>query len=79
MIAGSIALAIFDETGSRRANAEWQAALNFNHQQIVELKVGGRGQIIGIHYSRFHEPYLIRIRTNDGFEDHWMHEYEVKQ
>jgi hypothetical protein len=79
ILGGIIWSGIADEITSRKANAEWLAALKFQHREVVELRVGGQGQIIEIHYSRFHQPYLIRIRTDEGFEDRWMHEYEVKQ
>jgi len=79
MVGGLVTGAIWSGITNDRLNAERRAALKFQHQEVVELKVGGHGQIIQIHWDRFHEPYLIRVRTDEGLEDHWMDEYEVKQ
>ena len=79
MVGGGITWAVFYEIANSKADAEWKASLKFQQREVVELKVGGEGQIIEVHWDRFHEPYLIRVRIDEGLEDRWMHEYEVKQ
>lgn len=71
-------LAISYERETHKANQEFRLNLKFGKGDIVDLKIGGKGQIISVWGIRDKTPYLIRIRTVDGFEEHWMSEFEVK-
>ena len=51
--------------------------LKFEKGQIINLKIGGREQIIKV-ASKDDKPYKVRIRTDDGWIDHWMDEFELE-
>ncbi len=50
--------------------------LRFQIGDIVDLKIGGQGQIISISGSS--RPYYIRIRTDAGIEKVWFDEFELE-
>jgi hypothetical protein len=66
------------EMERRQTNQEFRLNLRFGRGDIVDLRLGGKGQIIKVWGKRDDAPYLIRIRTEDGFEERWMSEFEVK-
>lgn len=51
--------------------------LRFQVRDVVDLKIGGQGQIIRI-VGISHQPYLVRIRTDDGVESVWFNEFELE-
>ncbi len=52
--------------------------LKFKQDQIVNLRVGGSGQIIAVDNRNEDKPYRVRIRTEDGIETIWMNEFELE-
>jgi hypothetical protein len=66
-----------------QADKQFRLELKLDIGDIVDLKIGGKGQVIARKHMRSDTPYLIRIRTNDGFDEQWLSkleiEYEVKQ
>ena len=51
--------------------------LRFQLGQVVDLRIGGEGQIIDIlRHSR--RPYQVRIRTEDGFDVWYLSEFELE-
>lgn len=51
--------------------------LKFKRGQIIDLKIGGRGQVIKV-APKEKRPYYIRIRTDNGPVDIWMNEFELR-
>jgi hypothetical protein len=51
--------------------------LRFQIGDVVDLKIGGQGQVIKIVGDR-NQPYLIRIRTDDGTKKIWLDEFELE-
>jgi len=53
--------------------------LRFRRGQIVDLKIGGRGQIIQVdNRSGGDRPYKVRIQTDNGPQDRWLNEFELR-
>jgi len=53
--------------------------LRFRRGQMVDLKIGGRGQIIQVENRRGDQhPYKVRIRTDQGPQDRWLNEFELR-
>jgi len=50
--------------------------LQFQVGDVVDLKIGGQGQIIQI--SGRLRPYWVRIRTDNGTERVWLDEFELE-
>lgn len=50
--------------------------LQFNIGDVVDLKVGGQGQVINI--KGISKPYHVRIRTNIGLTIIWLDEFELE-
>lgn len=50
--------------------------LQFQIGDVVDLKIGGQGQITNIVGSK--RPYLIRIRTDASIEKLWFDEFELE-
>jgi hypothetical protein len=61
-----------------QVNKEFRLNLKFEKGAIVNLKIGGRGQIITVLRARGDKPYLVRIRDEDGFDSLWMNEFELE-
>jgi hypothetical protein len=61
-----------------QADARYRMELRFDVGDIVDLKIGGKGQVIKRNYTRTDEPYLIRILTEDGFDERWVQKVEIK-
>jgi hypothetical protein len=51
--------------------------LKFEKGQVIDLKIGGRGQIIRV-APKNDKPYQVRIRTENGWRDGWMEEFELE-
>jgi len=49
--------------------------LRFQIGDVVDLKIGGKGQVVRIQGND--RPYHIRIRTDAGVERVWMNEFEL--
>ena len=49
--------------------------LRFQIGDMVDLKIGGNGQVIDIVGSN--RPYYVRIRTDAGIERVWLDEFEL--
>ena len=45
--------------------------------QMVDLKIGGRGQIISVSGGRNGNRYCVRVNTNEGPENVWLDEFEL--
>ena len=58
--------------GPKKAEIE----LRFQIGDVVDLKIGGKGQIINIMGNN--RPYHIRIRTDAGIERVWLDEFELE-
>jgi len=52
-----------------------QTELHFQIGDVVDLKIGGKGQIVSIQGRN--RPYCIRIRTDAGTERIWLNEFEL--
>jgi len=53
--------------------------LKFRQGQMVDLKIGGRGQIINVDASgNGMMPYRVRIRTDEGPKYMWFDEFELE-
>jgi hypothetical protein len=50
--------------------------LRFQIGDVVDLKIGGQGQVIQIVGSS--RPYYVRIRTDAGLEKVWLDEFELE-
>jgi len=50
--------------------------LKFRKGQVVNLKIGGRGQIIEANPTN--GVYRVRVRTDDGSKFMWFHEFELE-
>jgi hypothetical protein len=68
---------IYDRQAAQ-VNKEFRLNLKFGKGAVVNLKIGGRGQIIGMRRSKGDKPYLIRIRDEAGFDSYWMDEFELE-
>jgi len=53
-----------------------QPTLRFQIGDVVDLKIGGKGQVINIQGQG--KPYLIRIRTDEGTNGAWFDEFELE-
>ncbi len=55
--------------------------LKFRQGQTVNLKIGGRGQIIEVDKTWIgnHMPYRIRIQTDGGPKYMWFREFELEE
>ena len=51
--------------------------LRFTIGDIVDLKIGGKGQIVGLDIGD-RRPYWVRIRTDAGIERVWLYEFELE-
>jgi len=51
--------------------------LRFKVGDVVDLKIGGEGQITRIVGKR-NQPYWVRTRTDDGIERIWFDEFELE-
>ena len=53
--------------------------LKFRRGQVINLKIGGRGQIIDVDDTPGDTcPYCIRINTNEGPKYKWFQEFELE-
>jgi len=53
-----------------------QVELRFQIGDVVDLKIGGQGQIVAI--QGINRPYHVRIRTDAGTERVWLDEFELR-
>ena len=53
-----------------------QIELRFQIGDVVDLKIGGKGQIVKIQGRD--RPYYVRIRTDAGIERIWLDEFELE-
>lgn len=52
--------------------------LQFRQGQMIDLKIGGFGQIIQVENRRADQkPYKVRIQTDRGPQDRWFSEFEL--
>ena len=51
--------------------------LRFQIGDMVDLKIGGTGQIVNI-VGKYNRPYSVRIRTDAGIERVWFDEFELE-
>jgi uncharacterized protein YodC (DUF2158 family) len=50
--------------------------LKFEKGQMVDLKIGGQGQIVVVE-GGYDSPYRVRVWTNDGPQYFWFSENEL--
>jgi hypothetical protein len=53
--------------------------LKFEERQIVDLKIGGKGQIISVRPQDAQRPYGVKIRISDGTKTVWLNEWELEE
>jgi len=51
--------------------------MEFKIGDVVDLKIGGKGQVTRIVGSR-NQPYWVRIRTDDSVERVWFDAFELE-
>lgn len=51
--------------------------LKFREGQVVNLKIGGRGQIDEV-WAGDKRPYRVRIQTDEGPKYWWFQEFELE-
>jgi hypothetical protein len=52
--------------------------LKFQKEQVVNLKIGGRGQIISVPWYWHTSPYKVRINTDEGPRYRQFREFELE-
>jgi len=62
--------------GCQPVEPQPEVQLRFKIGDIVDLQIGGKGQIIDINYTR-NAPYTIRIKTDQGCDYLYFREFEL--
>ena len=60
-----------------RLNQEFRDNLTFEKGDLVNLKLGGKGQILKVSGVRTERPYLVRTLGESGIDCCWMREWEL--
>lgn len=53
-------------------------SLKFQKGQVVDLKIGGKGQIVEVRVGDGWLPYRLRIQTTEGPKYWWFYEFELE-
>jgi hypothetical protein len=53
--------------------------LEFEKGQMVDLKIGGKGQVVEIRRLWITCPYGVRIQTDDGPKIVWLSGWELEE
>jgi len=72
-----LALVMFCGCELNGVESSKQAELHFKIGEVVDLKIGGKGQIVKIVGVR-NQPYWVRVRTDAGIERMWFDEFELE-
>ncbi len=75
IIIAGVALA---EMERDQTNQEFRLNLDFDKGDILNLKIGGTGQVIQIRWTHSDKPYLVRIRTEQEVTEKWMSDFELE-
>lgn len=82
LAATAISLALFSLCGCeppepKPAKPAIQVKLKFKYGEVVALKIGGRGQIIGISQLQ-NDYYKVRVQGDNGPRELWLYGFELE-